>query len=429
MEISELLNTASPFYQIVISALLGAFVGLHREFRAQQLKKDSFMGFRTMALLSVYGTLSTFFPTMPYLPIVFFGALVAFLLISYVYGTFHLKLVGITSEMAGIIMFWVGVLIGQEQQVLAIVLVVFVAGLNAFKNELHKFAGTINREEWTGALQLITLSGAMLPFLPREPIDPMGVFVPFNVWSLVMLISGIGFFGYFLTKYFGVKGGVPLTAFLGSIVSSTAVTTSLAAQSKSMKIHDIFAAGIMIATATMILRVAAEIIILGTPEVAAKIVPVAGIMFLTAAIISIYYFIDSQKKHKFTTRSLVHQHKIKLQSPFELLPAIKFGIFFLMVLFALAFGEQYLGDSGVYATAVLSGFVDVDAVVLSSLESLRLGEMTPDLVSNALMIALFVNILTKIFYVALLGPMKLVKQVSIGILITCFTGVLGFFIL
>ncbi len=423
MDISSFFDSGEHLYQLLIAVALGAFVGLRRELEAQNKKQTSFMGFRTMALISTFGVISTFFPTLPYLPVVFFFSLLVFVAIAYTNGAFNLKLVGITSEISALFMFWIGVLIGYEQQVLAVILTIFIAGLNGFKDELHNFAGTISPKEWSGALQLLAISGAVLPFLPREPIDPMGILVPFNVWFLVILISGIGFMGYFFSKYLGVKGGIPLTAFLGSIVSSTAVTTSLSDQSKRANLTGIFTVGILIAVATMQIRVAAEVFLWGSPEIIRAVAPIPIAMSLSAFACAIYFFYQTGKKHKFSqTKSKTPESKVSLHSPFEIMPAIKFGGVFILVLFALAVGQKYLGDSGVYAAAFFSGFVDVDAIVLSSLESVKLGEMEPKLAQNAIIIASIVNTLVKIFYVAILGSKKLVKKVSIGILITVAAG-------
>jgi len=425
MDLSQIFAPDNPIYQICVGALLGAFVGLRREIDNQQKPHSVFMGFRTMALMSTLGVVSTLFEPMPYLPAVCFSGLLMFLAIAYANGTFRLKLVGMTSEISAIFMFWIGVLVGYEQQVIAILLTIFIGGLNAFKDELHNFAKTISTREWVGALQLLIVSGAVLPFLPREPIDPMGILVPFNIWFLVIMISGVGFLGYFLTKYIGVKRSVGLTAFLGSIVSSTAVTTSMADQSKRAKLTGIFTVGVLIAVATMQVRVALEIVAWGTPEMIQALLPIPLSMAVAAAVMAGYFFWRTNRKHKFSNPSAKSpKADIELQSPFELGPAIKFGGVFIVVLLALAFGQKYFGESGVYMAAFLSGFVDVDAIVLSSLESVKLQEMDPLLAERAILIAVAVNNMVKILYVAVLGNKKMVGKVGVGITITTLVGVL-----
>lgn len=414
----------NPIIELLIAILLGAFLGIRREMIAQNSNKKSFMGFRTMMLLSTMGVVSTFFQTMNYLPAIFFCGLLIFLGLAYANGAFNLKRIGLTSEFSALLVFWIGVLVGLEQQVLAILLTIYLAIINGFKKEFHSFIGMMNPKEWIGALQLLTISGAVLPFLPQTPIDPWGVLVPFNVWFLVILISGIGFVGYFLTKFLGANGGIPMTGFLGAIVSSTAVTTSMASQSKRTNLTGIFAVGILIAVATMHLRVIGEIIIWGNGVLGNKILIVPFSMAVVSIFFALYYFRRTSKNHNLSKV----KSDVKLESPFELGPAIKFGGVFVLVLLALALGKKYLGNSGIYMAAFFSGFVDVDAIVLSSLESVKLGEMKPIIAQRAIGIAILMNTLIKILYIALLGSKKLVSKISVGIILTCIVGIIALFL-
>lgn len=422
----ESFSFSYPIVKLVIAVLLGAFMGLRREMDAQNSEKHrSFMGLRTMTLLCLMGTFSTLLENIPYLPVVFFGAILLLVVVAYAHGSFVMDRIGMTTELSAIMAFWIGVLVGYEHQVLAILLTLFLASISAFKENLHKFVKTLNPKEWFGAFQLLALSGAVLPFLPREPIDPWGVLVPFNVWLLVMLISGIGFVGYFLIKYLGAKGGIPLTGFLGSIVSSTAVAISMANQSKETKLNDIFAGGILIALGTMQVRVVIEILLIGTSDFHKfLIVPLA--MALASLIGAVYFFFRSNKKHHWWSPQA---ETVKLESPFEIGPALKFGLVFVVIIFALALGQKYLGDSGVYAAAFLSGLIDIDAIVLSSLESVKLGELSQVVAQNSIAIALIVNTIIKVAYIAVLGAYSLLGRVASGVGVVTAIGAVTLFLL
>ncbi len=417
-----LLFPTGPIASLVVSALFGAFLGLWREMQDQKKNRTSFMGLRTMSLLCLLGAFSTLFPQFPSLPLILFGAVTILVVIGYTHGNFVLQKIGMTSELAALLTFFIGILVGFEQQVLAILLTVFLGGVGAFRDVLHKFAKTLDPKEWIGLFQLLALSGAVLPFLPKEAVDPWGVFVPFNVWLLVMLISGIGFVGYFLIKYLGARGGIPLLGFLGSIVSSTAVTISMAIRSKKNNLPYIFSGGILVASATMHVRVMLELIVLGAGEFFSfLLVPLA--MSLSSVALAVYFFLMSKnKKSPFFQKP----ESIKLEKPFEIIPALKFGLIFIIVLFALALGKRYFGDSGVYAAAFLSGIIDIDAIVLSSLESVRLGELSISTAQNAVAIGLFVNTLVKIGYVSIMGSRELVRKSSWAIGLSVLVGITVF---
>lgn len=415
----ETLSTNHPIVVFFIAAMLGAFLGIRRQMVTKQANHKSFMGLRTMTLLSTMGAISTFFPEkMPYLPVIFFIGLIALITVVYANGALNLKRIGLTSELTAFIVFWIGVLVGWEQQILAILLTIFIAILNGFKVQLHNFASTLKPSEWTGALQLLVISGAVLPFLPREPIDPWNAIIPFNIWLLVILISGIGFLGYFLTKFFGARGGIPMTGFLGAIVSSTAVTTSMATQSKQSKLTGIFSVGILIAVATMQLRVVIEILLWGDGQISVSTILVPFVMAIVATLFSIYFLRITSKNHNLSAV----KSDVKLESPFELMPALQFGLAFVVVLLALSLGKQYFGSSGIYMTSILSGFIDVDAIVLSTLESVRNGTMEVKTAETAISLAIFMNTLIKIVYVAILGSKKLIKKIAISLSIICLSG-------
>jgi uncharacterized membrane protein (DUF4010 family) len=246
--------------------------------------------------------------------------------------------------------------------------------------------------------------------------------VPFNVWLLIVLISGIGFVGYFLIKYIGAQGGIPLTGFLGGIVSSTAVTISMATRSKEANLPNIFSGGVLIALATMQLRVVAEILILGS-EVALSFLMIPIIMSVASSIFAVYFFWKSKSKK---TPFFQRPERVKLTSPFEIVPALKFGLIFVAVLFMLAIGQRYFGDSGVYVAAFLSGVVDIDAIVLSSLESVKLGELSSIVAYNAIAVALFTNTLVKVGYVGIMGSRGVFRKVSIATVLVTLVGIGAF---
>ncbi len=416
----ESFSLTHPIAELVIAICLGAFLGIRREMKASEsFKNQSFMGMRTMTLICAMGAMSTFFGN-ELMPLPFFAALMVLVGIAYAHGSFGMKRIGITTELSAIFTFWIGVLVGLEQQILAIILTVLLASLNMFKEKLHEFVATLNYKEWIGALQLLLLSGVILPFLPREPVDPWGVFVPFTVWLLVMLISGIGFVGYFLTKYFGAKGGIPLTGLLGALISSTAVTTSLAAQSKKVNLNDIFAVGILIGLATMEFRVVFEIVLLGSQQMIKELILIPISMGIASLIAAYYFFWQTSHERRWFWKK---NPKIELESPFELKPALQFGIVFLLILFAREIGRRYFGDSGVYAAAALSGIIDVDAIVLSTLESLKLGVAKFEVSRNAIALALFTNTIIKIIYVAILGSRELLKKITYSVGFITIVGV------
>ncbi len=424
----EIFKQNPEILRILIATLLGAFLGLRREMAALDSKKDrSFMGFRTMVLICLSGAVSTFFPLMPWLPAVFFLGLIVFLGIAYYNGAVNMHRIGITSEFSAIVMFWIGVLCGYDQYLIAVIVTVLLGSLNAFKSDLQEFTKTLTISEWKGALQLLILSGILLPFLPQTAVDPWEVLVPYNVWLLVMLISGIGFTGYFLVKYFGARGGIPLTALLGATVSSTAVTTSIASQSKKLKILNMFSCGLLIALATMQFKIAAIIWALAEPDMkSVALIPLA--MGCASSIMGALFWFKSFKS-KDESRIAEKGIQSQLNQPFELKPALFFGVVFILVLAAITFAQKMFGDTGVYGAAILSATVDIDAIVLSTIESAKLGDLDNNIANKAIVMSIIVNTLVKLVYLFFFKAYDLLKRVLIPVIISAGVGIMVLFLI
>ena len=162
MDIASLFALDSVVFKLVIALFLGLFIGLRREMDIQKEGSESFVGFRTLPLIVVLGTISTLIPQIPYLPLICLLGVLIFLTIAYYNGVFKLHLIGLTSEFATLIMFLVGVFVGIEKYIIAILLTVTVGLLTGFKAQLHAFAKNISPQEWGGALQLLILSVARL---------------------------------------------------------------------------------------------------------------------------------------------------------------------------------------------------------------------------------------------------------------------------
>jgi uncharacterized membrane protein (DUF4010 family) len=80
------------------------------------------------------------------------------------------------------------------------------------------------------------LSGVILPLIPKTDLL-YGYVNLFQAWLMIVLIAGISLLSYMLIKLLGASKGLFLSGFLGGLISSTAVTLSFAALSKSSPRH------------------------------------------------------------------------------------------------------------------------------------------------------------------------------------------------
>src|SRR5690606_35717049 len=102
---------------------------------------------------------------------------------------------------------------------------------------------------------------------------------PFKVGLMAAFISGLSFVGYVLIQFVGARRGVGLTGVLGGIVSSTAVTLTLAERSRGAEgggLGRALALGIVLAWAIMFGRVLVEIGVVNPALLRTAWLPVAA---------------------------------------------------------------------------------------------------------------------------------------------------------
>ncbi len=267
---------------------------------------------------------------------------------------------GITTEVAALGTCALGMLCRSHPHaagVLALVLTVLLAA----KGFAHQTVRKMRRVELTDTLKFLVIILIVLPLLPNEDLDPYGAFNPYKVGFLVVLISGIGFVGYFLTRILGARRGLGLTGVVGGLTSSTAVTAAMATEAKqNPDLGLVCAFSTLAANATMFVRVLVVVALLDQALVMRLAWSVGGMALTAAGCAVVLWFMASK-----AARAGESSEKIKLKNPFSLGPAIKFAAFFVGILFVAKLAKLYFGDQGLFAAAGLSGLADVDAITLS----------------------------------------------------------------
>ena len=176
---------------------------------------------------------------------------------------------GLTTEMAALVAFFTGGLCYWGYLRLGAALGVGSAVLLSLKVQTHTLARTLDQENVFATLKFAVITVIVLPLLPQQGYgpSPFDVLVPYNVWLMVVLISGISFLGYVLIKVVGPRRGVGLTGILGGLASSTAVTLSVAERSRDSEGLDRpFALAVTLAWAIMFVRVIVEVAVINPPS-------------------------------------------------------------------------------------------------------------------------------------------------------------------
>jgi uncharacterized membrane protein (DUF4010 family) len=409
------------FLRFGVALFIGVFVGLQREYAYDEKDKPdakSFAGVRTFALLGLTGCTAAFTADLLETPWVFVGIILpigALIAVAY-YITASRGEVGMTTEVAALVTVLAGALCFWDQLALAVALGVVTTALLYFKIELHGFVERLTREDMLAVLKFAVITAIILPVLPNRSFGPppFDVLNPYKIWLMVVLISGISFLGYVLFKVFGANRGTGLTGLLGGLASSTATTLSFAQRSqKGHQFGKPFALAIIVAWTMMFARVLVEV---GT--VNAPLLEFVWIPIVAAGIVGLIY----SGYLLFAPRG-EDQEELNISNPFELRPAITFGLLYGLILLVARAAQLYLGEAGIYISSVASGLADVDAITLSMAEMSSSGNIAHSTAAKAIVLAVMANTLVKGGIVLVIGSVPLRRAVLPAFLLILITGI------
>ncbi len=418
--ITQLLNL-EPWWRFAAALLIGALIGLEREFVQQRSGEQEFGGIRTFALMALLGAVAAFL-TDQYGPLIFLGAYLGLILLlwaSLLSSAIRGEEEGITSEVAALLVPLLGAMMIWNQPAVAAALGVITALILALKPRLHGVARRMSAEDLRATLEFSIITAVVLPLLPNEGFGPFGVLNPFQIWLLVVFISGIGFLGYVLMKFIGTEQGVGITGLLGGLVSSTATTLSFAGRSKTNAgLSTLLAQGIILASCVMFPRVLIEVAVVNPGLVKLVVVPLVAM--LIAGLIGFYILWRRGRAEK-----KAEHGGVELSNPLRLKTAITFGLVFAFVLVAVEAANEYFGSAGVYLASILTGITDVDSITLSVSNLSLKGLLDERVAAIAIIMATIMNTITKAVMAMVLGTPRLRRLVSRAFGVVVLTGLIS----
>lgn len=348
--------------QLGVAVLLSTLIGLEREKKYQQDGVGVFGGLRTFALIGLIGALAMFLSTysMIILGVLTVGFL-ALVVASYVMSAKKNENIGATSEIAAILVYIIGMLSAMGNFFVATSITLLVLVILLFKEPLHKWAYHIEWKEIISTIEFIIVAFIILPLLPNQGFGPYEFFNPYLIWLMVVFISGLSFLSYVAIRLFGAKRGISLTGFLAGFISSTALTLTYSSESKkNPKIMYPYLIAVVIASSAMFFRILVEVAVVNTQLVLPLLLPMLLMGGLGVFVVFVFWFVSENKNEE-----KVKKEALDVKSPFSLAPAIKFGLFFAIILFLAKFANDFMGNKGIYLASVASGILDVDAITLS----------------------------------------------------------------
>jgi uncharacterized membrane protein (DUF4010 family) len=389
----------------------GAFVGLEREHRGKA-------GARTFTFASLIGCLGGLLGnSYALLAIILIGLFVCFL--NFREWQLQQNLL-LTTSAALIIVGFGGVLCGKGHAFTPVATAVITAALLAWKQPITGFATGLSDVELRSAILLAILSFIVYPVLPAQPVGPYGLVQLQETWATVLLIAALGFVNYVLWKIYGPRS-IDITSFLGGLVNSTAAVAELSSRIREAGEGFVKLAyrGVMLATGAMLLRNSLILAILALPAFAYSLVPML-IMFAATAILLRF------GGGAAIGRTSEPPPDLKLEQPFSLKAALKFGVIFLVLSVAGVLAQRSLGVFGFYAVSIAGGLVSSASAVAAAGSAAVHHQVSLPVAANGAVLAALTSVFINIPIVARAGGQPgLTKALARALLIVIAFGLFG----
>ncbi len=412
------------FLGFLIALAAGALIGLERQQDLGMERKAGLGGVRTFPLIALAGAMSAFLSqALGVWPIIatllILGALLA---VSYDKEWNRKDHPGIITPLAALITFLLGVLAllpdlpldAPHRYLLIVGSAGVVMALLSLKERLHHVVQQVSDDDIYATAKFVILALVVLPLLPNRTFGPLDVLNPFHTGIMVVLIAGISFLGYLCTRVIGPNKGLATTGIVGGFVSSTAVTMSMATQTgETPRLALPGAMAIVGASSTMFARMLIIVSLL-QPDLFLMLLAPLGGMALTGYVMSYILYGKAQ-------RAISDGPDISHRNPFELRPALGFGLLYAVVLLISKAAQTFLGNQGLYASSLVAGTTDVDAITLSMIR-LQQDGLPAWTAATAITLAAITNTIVKMLLAGWFGGKRLIQYVAPGMITILATG-------
>lgn len=417
-----ILENVDIFIKILVPFAIGAAIGLERQVdptpdnqpKQGQVLVD--MGLRTFSLVGILGALAGLtLSGNALISAIITSAFLILILANYILGVIFTKDLGITTEIAVFYTYFAGILIASGIVPIHVVLAVtvIVTLLLSRKKHIHSLIKDIDKSEVNSFISYAILALVILPFLPNysfalqdisalktivdttpflNQIKDLSLFNPYKLWSIVVLMTGVDIFGYILERNLGKGKSLLITSLAGGFISSTAVTQSLAGQSKEVKNNNQHVGAALFANMTSFIQISVLILAINGALFFEGFVVIFSLILSTLITASIFFFRKSKVAEISKTEKESSSHQM-----FNLVPALKFMGLFLVINIVSKLALEFLGNSGFLITSGVGALAGIDAVVISASE-LAGKNIDYSLAIIGILIANGANLAAKTFY-------------------------------
>ncbi len=406
----------------ILVTLFAFLLGMEQRQHHQDRETQAIFGTdRTFTLIGILGFILYYVDNSYRLYV--FGAILLGILFSifYWHKAASVEKYGITSIIVALLTYFLAPLVYKAPPWLTMLVVVLIMLLVESKETLTSFSRKFDKYEFTTLAKFIIIAGVILPLLPNKPLIPWLDITPYKFWLAIVVVSTISYLSYLIKKFIFPDAGILLTAILGGMYSSTATTVILARKSQAHSPVKI-AAGIIIATSVMYIRILILALIFNK-QVATRLAPFFLILVIISSAMALFYMRKDITKED-------HIHFEGDKNPLEFKTALVFGVLFTFFAVLSDFVMKHFGDIGMGILSLIVGVTDIDPYLLSIFQSN--GALSVKLIVIATILATASNNLAKMTYAIVLGQKEIrhfVVTAFISLFVLSLLMVLGLYFL
>jgi len=376
--------------ELLAALAIGLLIGIERGWSGRREDEGQRVaGIRTFSLIGLLGGVVALLSQelSPWLIIAGFLSVSALVIAAHILDVAKSDDVGTTTAFSMMLTFALAAWAAYGNQVPAMAVTVIAIFLLGHKPGLHGWLTKVTQEDFFAGVKLLIISVVLLPLLPDKGYGPWEALNPYWTWWMVVLISGLSFLGYVVIQVAGERMGMIVTAIAGGLVSSTAVTFSLARFAREKKTTIIFSGGVLVASSIMFFRVMVEVFVVHAALMQLLWLPL--ILMLLGLLGSLVWVLRQQDKD-----AQGQGQKIELRNPLQLGMALQFGILLSVILLLSEAVKEWFGTQGVYVLSIVSGLMDVDAITLSLSRSAH-SDLAAEVAITGIVLACAANTLFK----------------------------------
>ncbi len=211
-----------------------------------------------------------------------------------------------------------------------------------------------------------------------------------------------------------------MAGFLGGLVNSNFTVVEMASRVRagSRDYVDSAYRGILLATGAMVVRNAGLLLILA-PLALAWSLWGFSLMLVAAALLVLW-------SYRARNRKLVEAApEIKLDLPFSLPLALKYGLVFLLLHVLGGLTQKFFGTGGFYVVSVLGGLLSSASAVAAAATLAAQGSVSPGTAGSGAMLASFTSMVFSLSFVLRAGNAELTRRLVLAMVAMMALGALG----